>query len=80
MSTNDSLLVAEDLHRRYRRRNGLGSRPVEIAAVDGVGFRLDRGEAFGIVGGSGSGKSTLKWLPRLVVILMLYSSSDSELM
>jgi ABC-type microcin C transport system duplicated ATPase subunit YejF len=59
MSASDPLLVAEDLHRSYRRSVAYGSRFAEIKAVAGVSLRLDRGEAIGIVGGSGSGKSTL---------------------
>ena len=59
MSTSDPLLVAEDLHRSYRRSVAPGNRLTEIKAVAGVSLRLDRGEAIGIVGGSGSGKSTL---------------------
>jgi peptide/nickel transport system ATP-binding protein len=59
MSTAEPVLVAEDLHRKYRRRKAQGSRPTEVAAVNGVSLRLGRGEAIGIVGESGSGKSTL---------------------
>ena len=59
MSTADALLVAEDLHRSYRRRGVRGTAPATVKAVAGVSFHLDRAAGFGIVGGSGSGKSTL---------------------
>jgi ABC-type glutathione transport system ATPase component len=55
---NETLLVAEDLHRSYRRRGRSSSSP-EVAAVAGISFELERAEALGIVGQSGSGKSTL---------------------
>ena len=59
MSTADALIVAEDLHRSYRRRGMRGTDSSTIEAVAGVSFHLDPVQAFGIVGGSGAGKSTL---------------------
>lgn len=35
------------------------SREESIVALDGIDFTVERGEAFGVVGGNGSGKSTL---------------------
>ena len=56
------LLEVTDLHVRHHR--GAGS----VALVDGISFRIGRGEIFGLVGESGSGKSisalaTVRLLP-----------------
>lgn len=59
MSTADALLIAEDLHRSYRRRGIPGAGPSMVEAVAGVSFHVDPVESLGIVGGSGAGKSTL---------------------
>src|SRR5215217_4771835 len=49
--TGPPLIEVEDL------RIDLNDRSGDVAAVEGVSFRIDRGETFGLVGESGCGKS-----------------------
>lgn len=52
------LLEVEDLQVQYTTRSR-GNRAREVVrAVDGVSFRVDRGQTFGLVGESGCGKTT----------------------
>jgi peptide/nickel transport system ATP-binding protein len=56
----DVLLRAEDVHKHFPARGGLGPwRAPALRAVDGVSVEVRRGEALGVVGESGSGKTTL---------------------
>ncbi|WP_254542958.1 ABC transporter ATP-binding protein [Halomarina pelagica] len=53
----DALVEVNDLKTYYEGGGLLGSQPVK--AVDGVTFRIERGETLGLVGESGCGKTTL---------------------
>ncbi|HBL15382.1 MAG: peptide ABC transporter ATP-binding protein [Elusimicrobia bacterium GWA2_69_24] len=56
----DLLLEVQDLRVHFPVYGGLLSRRIgEVRAVDGISFRLRRGETFGLVGESGCGKTTV---------------------
>ena len=48
---SDIVLDVDNLHTHFFTRRGL------VRAVDGVSFRVRRGEVLGLIGESGSGKS-----------------------
>ena len=60
MSNGTPLLEVTDLVKHFPVKRGtLISREVDqVRAVDGIGFKVERGETLGLVGESGSGKST----------------------
>ncbi|NJO23221.1 MAG: dipeptide ABC transporter ATP-binding protein [Sphingomonadales bacterium] len=62
--SSSTVLEVRGLRKTFRiRKGGWTARNVnEIVAVDDVGFRVRRGEAFGLVGESGCGKTTVSKL------------------
>jgi len=73
---NDVILDVKDLKMYFPVTRGLLRRRVaDVKAVDGVTFRLQRGETLGLVGESGCGKTTLGRC-----ILRLYEPTDGQIL
>jgi len=70
-----SLLVARDLTKHYRIRDGM-NRERLLQAVNGVSFSVPQGRTLGIVGESGCGKSTTA---KLILGLVAASSGTVSL-
>ncbi|MGR3758035.1 MAG: ABC transporter ATP-binding protein [Tranquillimonas sp.] len=65
--SDDIILEAAGLEKRFTTRKPLFGAPTVVRAVDGVDLAVRRGETFAIVGESGCGKSTLaRLLVRLI--------------
>jgi peptide/nickel transport system ATP-binding protein/oligopeptide transport system ATP-binding protein len=59
-AANGTLLEVQGLKKHFPIHAGLFSRVAgQVYAVDGVSFRIERGETLGLVGESGCGKSTV---------------------
>ena len=53
-----SLVVVEDLTKKFKVLKGVVGRKAEITAVNNISFEIEKGETLGLVGESGCGKTT----------------------
>ena len=60
------LVVAKDLTRIYRIKQGYFGTPQDLRAVNGVSFSIQPGKTLAVVGESGCGKSTLARLVTMI--------------
>ena len=75
MSDFDYLLEVKDVFKWFEIRGGILSKTVGyVKAVDGVSFKVKKGETLGLVGESGSGKTTVGR-----VILRLIDATKGEI-
>ena len=64
-----AVIEAIDLRRTYRTTTGVvRRRPLEVEAVKGVWFAVERGELFGLLGPNGAGKTTT--IKMLITLLL----------
>jgi ABC-2 type transport system ATP-binding protein len=64
-----AVIEAIDLRRTYRTTTGVvRRRPLEVEAVKGVSFAVERGELFGLLGPNGAGKTTT--IKMLITLLL----------
>ncbi|MDP9317724.1 MAG: ABC transporter ATP-binding protein [Actinomycetota bacterium] len=62
------VIVAVDLRRTYRKREGWFRSPEVVEAVKGISFSVPRGTVFGMLGPNGAGKTTtIKMLSTLLI-------------
>src|SRR6187399_3502832 len=69
-----SVVEAKDLRRTYKTSTGVFRRQgLEVEAVRGVSFAIEKGELFGLLGPNGAGKTTT--IKMLITLLIPTSGS-----
>jgi ABC-2 type transport system ATP-binding protein len=73
-----AVIEAHDLYRTYRTTTGtIRRRSLEVEAVRGVSFAVEKGELFGLLGPNGAGKTTT--IKMLITLLIPTKGSASVL-
>jgi ABC-2 type transport system ATP-binding protein len=73
-----AVIEAQDLHRTYKTTTGIFRRKaVEVEAVRGVSFEVQRGELFGLLGPNGAGKTTTI---KMLITLLLPTAGSARVL
>jgi ABC-2 type transport system ATP-binding protein len=73
-----AVIEAIDLRRTYKTTTGvLRRRPLEVEAVRGISFAVERGELFGLLGPNGAGKTTTI---KMLITLLLPTSGEARVL
>src|SRR5215218_537738 len=73
-----AVIEAHDLHRTYKTTTGtIRRRSLEVEAVRGINFEIERGELFGLLGPNGAGKTTTI---KMLITLLLPTSGSARVL
>src|SRR5436190_20357173 len=73
-----AVIEARDLTRVYKTTTGVIRRkPLEVDAVRGVSFAIEKGELFGLLGPNGAGKTTTI---KMLITLLLPTSGTARVL
>jgi len=75
---SDYVIEARELRRTYRTTTGVvRRRKLEVEAVRGISFHVERGELFGLLGPNGAGKTTTI---KMLITLLLPTSGSAHVL
>jgi ABC-2 type transport system ATP-binding protein len=73
-----AVIEAVELRRTYKTTTGVvRRRPLEVEAVRGISFAVERGELFGLLGPNGAGKTTTI---KMLITLLLPTSGEARVL